>query len=182
MPQAVAARYARALVESVLDPGSKIDPKQASSELEAFQQMLDGTSELRNVLLSPAVSSGRKRAVVAKFAEMLPLSRLVRNFLFVVISRRRINILGEIVEAYKVMLDARLGVVRADVKSAQPLRPEQQDALQLELSLLSGKQVRCDYVVDPELLGGVVAKIGSTVYDGSVRAQLNALKQRLVAR
>ena len=182
MPQAVATRYARALVESVLDPGSKQDPKQVSSELVSFEELLDGTSELRNVLLSPAVSASRKRAVVAKFAEMLPLSRLVKNFLYVLIDRRRINIMGEIVEAYKVILDERLGVVRADVKSAQPLNSEQHRALQHELSLLSGKQVRCDYAVDPELLGGVVAKIGSTVYDGSVRAQLNALKQRLVAR
>jgi F-type H+-transporting ATPase subunit delta len=182
MPQAVATRYGRALVESVLDPGSKLDPKQASGELEVFQQMLDGTSELRNVLLSPAVSPARKRAVVARFAEMLPLSRLVRNFLYVLVDRRRINIIDEIVEAYKVILDSRLGVIRADVKSAQPLKPEQRAALEHELSLLSGKQVRCDYAVDQELLGGVVAKIGSTVYDGSVRAQLNALKQRLVAR
>ena len=182
MPQAVATRYARALVESVLDPGSTLNPKDASVELEAFQQMLEGTSELRNVLLSPAVSPARKRAVLAKLAEMVPLSRLVRNFLYVLVDRRRINIIDEIVEAFKVILDSRLGVVRADVKSAQPLTAGQRAALEHELSLLSGKQVRCDYVVDQELLGGVVAKIGSTVYDGSVRAQLNALKQRLVAR
>ncbi len=182
MPQAVATRYARALVESVLDPGSTLNPKDASAELEAFQQMLEGTSELRNVLLSPAVSPARKRAVLAKLAEMVPLSRLVRNFLYVLVDRRRINIIDEIVEAFKVILDSRLGVVRADVKSAQPLTAGQRAALEHELSLLSGKQVRCDYVVDQELLGGVVAKIGSTVYDGSVRAQLNALKQRLVAR
>ncbi len=182
MPQAVATRYARALVEAVLNPAASLAPKQAAEELDSFQQMLTGASELRNVLLSPAVPAARKRAVVGKFAEMMPLSRIVRNFLYILIDRRRITILNEVVEAYKVILDERLGVVRADVKSARPLSGQQQSELQAELSQISGKQVRCTYVVDEDLLGGVVAKIGSTVYDGSVRAQLNALKQRLVAR
>jgi F-type H+-transporting ATPase subunit delta len=182
MPQAVATRYAHALVEAVLNPASTLDPKQAAAELDAFQQMVAGDSELRNILLSPAVPAPRKRAVVAKFAEMMPLSRVVRNFFYILIDRRRINLLDEVVEAYKVILDERLGVVRAEVRSARPLNPQQQSALQAELSQISGKQVRCKYAVDEGLLGGVVAKIGSTVYDGSVRAQLNALRLRLVAR
>jgi F-type H+-transporting ATPase subunit delta len=182
MPQAVATRYARALVEAVLDPAAKLEPKQASTELDSFREMLAGTSELRNVLISPAVSPARKRAVVARFADMMPLSRIVRNFLYVIIDRRRIHILDEIADAFNVILDERLGVVRADVRSARTLTPQQQSELQSELSQISGKQVRCNYSVDEDLLGGVVAKIGSTVYDGSVRAQLNALKQRLVAR
>jgi F-type H+-transporting ATPase subunit delta len=169
-------------VEAVLNPAARLEPKQAAEELDSFQQMLSGTSELRNVLLSPAVPAARKRAVIAKFADMMPLSRIVRNFLYVLIDRRRIDILDEVVEAYKVILDERLGVVRADVRSARPLNPQQQSALQTELSQISGKQVRCNYAVDEDLLGGVVAKIGSTVYDGSVRAKLTALKQRLVAR
>src|SRR3954451_21646692 len=101
MPQAVATRYARALVEAVLNPASRLEPKQAAEELDSFQQMLGGTSELRNVLLSPAVTAARKRAVVAKFADMMPLSKIVRNFLYVLIDRRRIDILNEVVEAYK---------------------------------------------------------------------------------
>ncbi len=182
MPQAVASRYANALVEAVLDPASKAAPKQAAEELHAFVEMLDGTSELHNILLSPAVSASKKHGVVARFAQIMPLSPLVRNFLYVLIDKRRINILDEIYEAFKVILDERLGLVRADVKSAQPLNGEQQTLLQQELSRITGKQVRCDYTVDGELLGGVVAKIGSTIYDGSVRAQLESLKQRLVAR
>jgi len=182
MPQAVATRYARALVEAVLNPASNLEPKRAAEELDSFQKMLAGASELRNVLLSPAVTASRKRAVIARFADMMPLSKIVRNFLYVLIDRRRIDILDEVVEAYKVILDERLGVLRADVKSARPLSPQQQSVLQAELSQISGKQVRCNYSVDEELLGGVVAKIGSTVYDGSVRAQMNALKERLVSR
>ena len=182
MPHAVATRYARALVEAVLNPAAALEPKLAAEELHSFQELLAGGSELRNVLLSPAVTASRKRAVVAKFAGMMPLSRIVRNFLYVLIDRRRILILDEIVDAYKVILDERLGVVRADVKSARPLSGEQQSALQVELSRISGNEVRCNYAVDEDLLGGVVAKIGSTIYDGSVRAQLNALKQRLTSR
>jgi F-type H+-transporting ATPase subunit delta len=182
MPQAVASRYANALVDAVQSASPPLDPRQAASELKSFEEILDGPSELRNILLSPAVPAARKRAVVKKFAEMIPLSGLVRNFIYVVIDHRRIPILGEIREAFELIVDERLGLVRAEVKSAAELADPQRNALQAELSRLTGKQVKCNYSVDPELLGGVMARIGSTIYDGSVRAQLNSLRQRLVAR
>lgn len=182
MPQAVASRYANALVDAVLSASPAVDPHQAAAELKFFEEMVNGASELRNILLSPAVSSARKRAVVARFAETMPLSRLVRNFVYVLIDHRRIRILDEVRAAFEFIVDERLGLVRADVKSAAPLADPQKNALQAELSRLTGKQVKCDYSVDPDLLGGVTARIGSTIYDGSVRAQLNSLRQRLVAR
>jgi F-type H+-transporting ATPase subunit delta len=182
MPQAVASRYANALVDAVQSASPPADPRQAASELKSFEEIVNGASELRNILLSPAVSSARKRAVVARFAETLPLSRLTRNFIYVLIDHRRIPMLGEIREAFELIVDERLGLVRAEVKSAAQLADPQRNALQAELSRLTGKQVKCNYSVDPELLGGVTARIGSTIYDGSVRAQLNSLRQRLVAR
>lgn len=182
MPQAVSIRYARALADAVMAPESGLDPKAALAELQGFASMVAESTELRNVLLSPAVSNTKKRAVVARFAESLPLARLIRNFLYIVIDRRRADLLNDIAEAFEAALDERLGVVRADVKSAAPLNDRQQLELQQELSRVSGKQVRCDFSTDPELIGGVVARIGSTVYDGSVRTQLEGLRERLVAR
>jgi F-type H+-transporting ATPase subunit delta len=182
MPQAVSIRYARALVNAVMGPKSEVDPKQALNELRTFGAMVHESAELRNVLLSPAVSNAKKRNVIGRFADSLPLSRLVRNFLYVIIDRRRSHLLDDMADAFELALDERLGIVRADVKSAAPLNDRQQSDLQQELSRVSGKQVRCEFSIDPELIGGVVARIGSTVYDGSVRSQLEIMRERLVAR
>ncbi len=182
MPQALSIRYARALADAVLAPGSGSDSKQTLAELRVFNDLVRESPELRHVLSSPAVSNKKKRAVVGRFADSLPLSRLVRNFLYVIIDRRRTGTLPDVAEAFEIVLDERLGIVRADVKSAAPLNDRQQSDLQQELSRLSGKQVRCNFSIDPELIGGVVARIGSTVYDGSVRSQLETLRERLVAR
>ena len=144
--------------------------------------MVRESSQLRNVLLSPAVSNTKKRNVIGRFADSLPLARLIRNFLFIMVDRRRIDLLDDMADAYETALDERLGILRADVKSASPLSDRQQSDLQQELSRLSGKRVRCDFSIDPALIGGVIARIGSTVYDGSVRSQLEAMRERLVAR
>ena len=96
--------------------------------------------------------------MVGRFADSLPLSRLVRNFLYVIIDRRRTGTLPDVAEAFEIVLDERLGIVRADVKSAT-LNDRQQSDLQQELSRLSGKQVRCNFSYDPELIGGVVAQM-----------------------
>ena len=181
MQNALSTRYARALVDSVVAPAAGLDPKQTLAELRTFSVMVRDSLELRNVLLSPAVSITKKRAVVARFAEALPLSRLVRNFLYVVIDRRRTDILPEIADAFELALDERMGIIRAEVKSASSLTEAQQSELQQQLSRVSGKQVRCDFSIDPALIGGVTARIGSTLYDGSVRTQLQVMRERLVA-
>lgn len=180
MPAALSNRYARALVDAVLAPGSDLDPRDAGRQLTEFADMVRTSPELRNVLVSPAVSAQKKRAVISRFAESLPLSRLIRNFLFVLIDRRRAGMLAEIAKAFEGALDERLGVVRAEVASAAPLDDEQRNNLQGELSRVAGKQVRCEFSINSELIGGVVARIGSTVYDGSVRSQLQRLRERLV--
>ena len=181
MQNALSTRYARALADSVMAPGTGLDPKQTLIELRTFGTMIRDSDELRHVLLSPAVSISKKRAVIARFAETLSLSRLVRNFLYLVIDRRRTNILADIANAFELALDERMGIVRAEVKSASVLSEAQQSELQQQLSRVSGKQVRCDFSIDPELIGGVTARIGSTVYDGSVRTQLHTMRERLVA-
>ena len=182
MRSALSTRYAKALADAVLAPGSRTDPKQALTELRTFEQMVKSSSELRNVLMSPAVPTVRKRAVVSRFAATVPLSPLVRNFLFVVIDRRRGDLLGGLASAFEAALDERMGVVRAEVHSAVPLSAQQRAALGAELSRVANRQVRCEFYTDPTLIGGVVARMGSTVYDGSVRTQLEALRERLVSR
>ncbi len=180
MASAIATRYARALADAVLS-ASELDARAAASELRGFAEMVSGSQELGNVMKSPAVSQVKKRAVVNRLATTLNVSRLVRNFLFVVIDHRRTSLFSQIAEAFESVLDERLGVVRAQVTGAVTLSAEEQSNLQAELSRVAGKQVRCEFSVDPELIGGVTARIGSTLYDGSVRSQLQNLRERLTA-
>jgi F-type H+-transporting ATPase subunit delta len=181
MAHALAARYAQALADAVLAPGSPVDAQRTAAELRAFEASVAGSPELRNVLQSPAVPTPRKRAVVARIVDASGFSRIVRNFLYVMIDRRRTDLLGQVAEAFETAIDERLGFVRAKVASAAPLSERRQAEVQQALSEVAGKQVRCDFTVDPSLIGGVVARIGSTVYDGSVRSQLETLRQRLVS-
>jgi F-type H+-transporting ATPase subunit delta len=181
MAGAIATRYAEAMAEAVLAPAASQDPHRTAGEIRAFEALVNASPDLRTVLLSPAVSTSKKRTVVARFADTLPLSRLVRNLLYVIIDHRRADILGEIAEAFENSIDERMGFVRAEVTSAAPLSDSQKTAIQEALSKTSGKRVRCKFHTDPELIGGVVARIGSTVYDGSVRTQLESIRQRLVS-
>ena len=180
MQSVVASRYARALADAV--GRGATDPRQVLGQLRAVSQMVETSPELRTVLLSPAVPPARKRAVMSRLAPAAGLSGVVLNFLFVAIDRRRANILGEIADAFETVLDERSGVVRAEVQSAAELNERQRAAIQQELSRVAGKQVRCEFAVDPALIGGVVARVGSTVYDGSVRTQLASMRERLAAR
>ena len=97
------------------------------------------------------------------------------------VDRRRTDLLSEITDAFEAAVDERMGLVRAQVTSAAPLTDAQKAEMQSALTQVAGKQVRCEFSVDPDLIGGVVARIGSRVYDGSVRAQLGVLRERLAS-
>jgi F-type H+-transporting ATPase subunit delta len=176
---AIALRYANALAEVVTDPGSKLQPQALISELRAFESALQSSAELRSALETPAVSPGRKKAVVGRIADVLKLSRIPRNFLFVLVDHRRIAALAEIIQLFETVLDERLGFARAEVVSAVALGDAERLALTSTLEKVAGKRIRGHFSTDPELIGGIVARIGSTVYDGSVRGQLQALERRL---
>ena len=184
MLSVVASRYAKALVDVVAGPGSSVEPAAALTQLRAVEQLIEGSQDLRNVLLSPAVAPSRKRAILtrileATFDRSLQPSKPVRNFLFVVIDHRRVADFASIIEAFEALLDERLGFVRADVLSARELAPAQQAALESEVSRVAGKKAKLRYSIDPALIAGAVTRIGSTVYDGSVRGQLEKLRLKL---
>jgi F-type H+-transporting ATPase subunit delta len=174
---AVATRYAHALADVVTAGGAAL--ASVPQELRSFETALHASAELQNALITPAVPASRKKAVVGKVADVLQLSRVSRNFLFVLVDKRRITSLSAILQAFDLILDERLGFARADVASARELSEPQRSALSTELARLTGKKIRMHFTVDGALIGGVVARIGSTVYDGSVRGQLQTLERRL---
>jgi F-type H+-transporting ATPase subunit delta len=161
--------------------GSSLRPEDAVAQLRAFETTLRGSPELQNALVTPAVPGSRKKAVVGRIAEILQLSRIARNFLFVLVDHRRIASLTDIIHSFELVVEERLGFARAEVRSASELTEPQRAALTRQLERLTGKRIRARYAVDVVLIGGVVARIGSTVYDGAVRGQLNSLQRRLGA-
>ncbi len=178
---AVAARYANALADVVTQGDASLRPKDAVSELSAFEDALKASPDLREVLVTPAIPIGRKRAVIGRLADLLKLSRVTRNFLFVLMDHRRIPLVSEILAAFEQIVDERMGFARADVQSARELTGAQRAALTAQLERLTGKRIRARYAIDESLIGGAVTRIGSRIYDGSVRGQLETLERRLGA-
>lgn len=179
MPLAVAKRYAQALGEAVTRPGAGLEPEPILEHLQDFQSLVQANPELKTVLISPAVPPAKKRALVAELCRRLGYPQALRNFLYVVMDHRRLNLLGELVEAYRDWLDERVGIARIEVISALPLPEGQRAELLKTFRAMTGREVRAQFREDPAVLGGVVVKHGSRIYDGSLRAQLRALDRAI---
>jgi F-type H+-transporting ATPase subunit delta len=176
--KAVAQRYARALADVAIEQGSA---EAVRAELAAFAQAVNESADLRNFLANPAVARPQKQAVIEKLVARMGGSRTLRNFLLVLADNRRAGLLREISEAFEAELRARLGVAKAEVTSARDLNDEERKALVRTLEQLTGKRVETSYFLNPELIAGAQVRIGSTIYDGSVREQLNRLRSRLAS-
>ena len=174
---AIASRYARALVDVVLE--QKINADIARQQLNSIVNAVHESPELRRVWESPAVSAEQKRAVLDAIVEQTAVARPVRNFIAVLIDHRRIAMLDDVARQFDNKLNAQLGFAEAEISSARPLSEDGKRQLESQLERLTGKKVRAQYSSDPELLGGVVVRVGSTIYDGSVRGQLERIKQDL---
>jgi F-type H+-transporting ATPase subunit delta len=176
---AVVNRYANALVDVVVGPSSGIDPALALNQLRSFEEAVKSAPDLTTILASPAVSTARKRLVIRRIADAIGIERILKNFLLVLSDHRRIHALSEMIQAFNVLVDERLGFLHAEVVSASELTPQQRERLSVELARLASSQVRMKFSLDPDLIGGVTARVGSKVYDGSVRGQLAILRQKL---
>ena len=174
---AVARRYARALHALASQAGRA---EAVTDELAAFDELLSAEPVLREALLRPWVKAATKRGIVLEVAGRLGVSPLTRNFLALVAQRRRLDLLGEILAAYRTRVDEAAGRSRARVRSAAPLADAEQAALREHLGRRLGGTVLLDTEVDPNLLGGFVAEVGSRVLDMSVAGQLGALRERII--
>jgi F-type H+-transporting ATPase subunit delta len=151
------------------------------AELSSFAQMVSESADLRNFLANPAVARMNKQAVIGKLVEQLQGSKTLRNFLMVLVDNRRAGLLSEISAAFEAELRARLGVAKAEVTSARDLSGAERTELERTLEKLTGKRVEATYGLDPGLIAGAQVRIGSTVYDGSVRQQLNRMRSWLAS-
>lgn len=177
--RAIARRYARALFDVTAAEG---DLDRVERELEAFAAVVRDHGELRAALTHPAVSPSRKRAVVAALVERAgPVTPALAKLLLLVAERDRIRLLPELVEAFRERLLEHRRIVRAEVTAAVALPPDRLQALADGLSRATGREVRLEVRVDPSIIGGAVARVGSLVVDGSVAGQLERLKAELAA-
>jgi F-type H+-transporting ATPase subunit delta len=179
MQSVAATRYAKALVDVVTESASRSDTAKVLADLRAVEQLIGGSSELKGALASPAVAPSRKRAVMARLLEPMNVVPQVRNFVYVVIDHRRSDEFPAIVDAFETLADEKLGFVRADVASARELTAEQRSKLEAQVTSLAGKKAKLRFTTDAALIAGVVARVGSKVYDGSVRGQLDRLRTKL---
>lgn len=177
----VVNRYANALADVVIAPQSPIAPADAVAQLRGFNTSAAAAPQLQTILASPAVPRTRKRTVIRKIAAALGLHQIVTNFLLVLSDHGRWSALAEVIDALDAVIDSHLGFERAEVRAAFELTDRQREEITHELARLAGRKIRLHVAVDPELIGGVTAHVGSTVYDGSVRGHLQKMRQALAA-
>ena len=173
-------RYAHALDEVVI--ANNLSREAVKAQLQDFAATLGESAGLREVLENPSIPGDQKLRLLDALASRLGMNRTVRNFVAIIIEHLRLGELPQILEAYLQRADRDGGVAEAEVTSARPLDAAGKRTLEESIARLTGGSlVRAVYREDPALLGGAVIRLGSTVYDGSVRGQLEQMKQRMVA-
>jgi F-type H+-transporting ATPase subunit delta len=174
----ISLRYAHALAAVAASSG--LDVKAAQQQLNDFEGTLAGSHELREVLMNPSISSDQKLKVLDAISGRIGMIRQVRNFIAVIMDHQRLAELSEIIGEYVAVSDEQSGLAEAEITSARPLTAEDRAELEAQVGKLVNGRVHATYREDATLLGGAVVRVGSTVYDGSIRAQLLQLKQKLV--
>jgi F-type H+-transporting ATPase subunit delta len=175
-----AARYARALADVVMD--AKLNTAEVEQQLEDFATTFAGSKDLRELLLNPSISAQKRVAILDKINGRVGCGPKVRNFLAVLISHERLGALAEILEEYQEEMNRRLSISDAEVVTARPLEDQERAELEGQVSVLAGhNKVNATFREDKSLIGGAIVRIGSTIYDGSVRGRLERLKERLVS-
>ena len=176
--RAAAKRYARALFDVAL--AERLDLETIARELEETAAFLAANESLQRVLVNPAIPASRKRGVIEQLLAHSPQTPVVGRTLLLLADRDRLVLLTELAEAFRSRLMDYRQIVRADVTTAVELPADRASALGQSLAALTGRSVHLNVKVDPGIVGGAIARIGSTVYDGSITTQLQKLKRQLV--
>jgi F-type H+-transporting ATPase subunit delta len=173
----VANTYARAFADVVFS--AHLDAGRAINGLRQIALLLAESVELRRVWENPAVPAEQKRRLLDVIAQRDGIDKQVRNLVAVLIDHRRVQFLPRILDQLEKEIDVRLGFAEAQISSARELGSEEKRALESQIEKVTGKKVRAQYGLDPSLLGGAVVRIGSTIYDGSVKGQLEKIKEAI---
>jgi F-type H+-transporting ATPase subunit delta len=175
---AFVARYATAFAEVVT--AAHLDTGALDRQLTDFLATWDGSRELREFFTNPAAPAVQKVAVLDKMNAQLGMQKELRNLIAVLIDNDRIGHVSEVAAAYRRILQEQLGIKPAEIVTARALSPAEQNSLVAEVGKLAGARIDASFRLDQAILGGTVVRIGSTVYDGSVRGRLERLKDSLI--
>jgi F-type H+-transporting ATPase subunit delta len=175
----VARRYAMALADVVMASG---EAQEVKAELATWEEMMQSNEQLLEVFRNPTIPYDQKQKVLSTLIARARVRPTTANFLQVLLQNQRLAELGEVNKRFAQVLDERSGVVSAQVTTARPVPQSSQEALRAKLATMTGKSVRLSFETDEELIGGIVTRIGSTIYDGSVRNQLQQVKERLAGK
>jgi F-type H+-transporting ATPase subunit delta len=173
----VASTYAHAFADVVF--AAHLDAGRALNGLQQMATLFRQNLELRRVWENPAVPADQKRGLLDAIVERAGIDRQVRNLIAVLIDHRRLPFLPRIIEQLEKELDARLGFTEAQISSTRELADAEKRTLEAQIAKTTGKKVRASYGLDKSLLGGAVVRIGSTIYDGSVKGQLEKIKEAI---
>ena len=176
---AFVSRYARAFLDVVTS--AKLDTAALDKQLADFEATWDGSPELQTFFQNPAVAATQKVGILDKLNAKLGLQKELRNLIAVLIDNGRIAEVSEVAAAWRALVQQQSGVKPAEIVTARELGAKERDSLAAEISKLAGAQIAATYKIDPAILGGTVVRIGSTVYDGSVKGRLERLKEALMA-
>ncbi len=172
----LAVRYARALFAAYPDPAQN---EPVSRFLINLGESIGGSRELRDRLLNPAVARSKRAAVLTGLAKKVGLPQGVSNFLTTLVDNNRVAALPAIAAVFEEMREEALGIVPAEITTATPLTGDQRQRAEKAVQKLTGLEVRLTCKVEPDMIGGAVTRIGSTIYDGSLRTQLQQLRRRM---
>ena len=175
----VARRYATALADVVTARG---EAQEVQRELAAWEEMMQSNEQLLEVFRNPTIPYEQKRKVLNALITRARVRPTTANFLQVLLQNQRLAELSEVNKRFAQVLDERSGVVSAQVTTVRPVPEASQEALRTKLASMTGKKVRLSFTTDEDLIGGIVTRIGSTIYDGSVRNQLQRVKERLTGK
>jgi F-type H+-transporting ATPase subunit delta len=176
---AFVARYASAFADVVT--AAKLDTTAIDAQLTDFLATWNGSVELREFFENPAIPAVDKVAILDKLNAQLKLMKELRNLIAVLISNGRIGQVSEVAQAWRSLLQQQMGISPAQIVTARALDKAEQDALVAQIAILAGSRIQASFTEDASILGGTVVRIGSTVYDGSVRGRLDRLKEALIA-
>lgn len=175
-----AVRYATAFLDVMTAAG--LDTSAVDRQINDFVATWDGSAELRGFFVNPAISAKQKVAILDKLNAKLGLQKPVRNLIAVLIDHGRIGHVKEVVDSYRRLLQDRMGIRPAEIVTARELTRQEREQLMVGVSKLAdGARVEAVFKLDKSILGGTVVRIGSTVYDGSVRGRLQRLKEQLIS-
>lgn len=175
----IAAPYARAFADVIFE--AHLNAHDVQKQLDVFLAAWWESDDLREVFLDPSFPAEQKVAILDKLNARLGMGQQVRNFFAVLIQHDRLNVLDEVLAEYRREVNQRLGISEVYVTSARALEADERRGIEQKVAALTGTQVQATYQEDKTLLGGVVVRVGSTVYDGSVRGRLDRLKAQLAS-